>query len=496
MGINTNLNGSTRKGLYRVWMFLTKNPQIMDLNELPWESNQFGIPKDTVRIIRENFQVYTTKIVGREDSKRGDTTKLLVELQDGHRIETVIMRHKGRSTACVSSQIGCAMGCKFCATGTLGIIGDLSAGEILEQLVHANSISKVRNVVFMGMGEPLNNWKNVKLAVQAMVDPARWSLSPRRVTVSTVGVTNAMRALTDELEHVNIALSLHAPNQEVRKKIVPSAAGNKLEDLMEALDYHIARNKGSSNEEEIDVVRNLRDGNLDGIGEECHKAPNEKKKGIIPACGEKTALDAGVTTATQISTGPPLISVNGIFNFRVDVKAGRSGFEWRNTGDHMVMIEYILIKDINDRAEHARELVQLLGPRRKHLLLNLIPYNPTVVAEEFEASEAQSIQNFFEICAEGGLFTRVRQEMGQDISGACGQLALVKLKEKDKVMQQERDIEDLAGPAHDVIVDERKVNKGPWAKAFRMKVNKAPWATLSTWIPKWTWLPWSSHGAR
>lgn len=99
---------------------------------------------------------------------------------------------KPRHSICVSSQIGCLLGCKFCATGTMGLVGNLYAGEIVEQLVHASRLEKVRNVVFMGMGEPLDNYHNVCLAVKAMLDTRFWALRPTRITVSTVGLIPKM----------------------------------------------------------------------------------------------------------------------------------------------------------------------------------------------------------------------------------------------------------------------------------------------------------------
>ena len=113
-------------------------------------------PRKAQEELSERFVLSTTKVIKRQESSRGDTTKLLIECHDGHQIETVVMRHSNYSTVCVSSQVGCKMGCKFCATGTMGIIRNLTAGEILEQVAHANSVSRIRNVVFMGMGEPLS----------------------------------------------------------------------------------------------------------------------------------------------------------------------------------------------------------------------------------------------------------------------------------------------------------------------------------------------------
>ncbi|GMI17718.1 hypothetical protein TrLO_g14823, partial [Triparma laevis f. longispina] len=207
-----------------------------DLNDFDWHS----FPQQFVDLVMSNFKTHITKVVLNQTSSNETTTKLLVELHDGHRVESVIMRHEtGRTTLCVSSQVGCQMGCTFCATGTMGIIGNLSAGEILEQLVHADRVKKIRNIVFMGMGEPLNNFENVKAAVTAMVNTKQFGLAFGHVTVSTVGVTPKIRRLTAEMPFVNLALSLHAPNQEMRSAIVPAAKAYKIEGLIEALDDHM-----------------------------------------------------------------------------------------------------------------------------------------------------------------------------------------------------------------------------------------------------------------
>ena len=136
-----------------------------------------------------------------------------------------------RATLCVSSQVGCKMGCKFCATGTLGELGHLTSGEILEQLVHANRVNDVpiRNVVFMGMGEPLNNYDNVVEAVRTMTSVRGFGLGPKQVTVSTVGIVPRMEQLTNDLPQVSMALSLHAPTQQLRAEIVPAARGWNME---------------------------------------------------------------------------------------------------------------------------------------------------------------------------------------------------------------------------------------------------------------------------
>ena len=173
-----------------------------------------NIPVTARTLLCEHFVVSSSRVEARDESSDGETTKLAVTLSDGLRVETVLMRYGKRTTACVSSQIGCAMGCTFCATGTMGIVGDLNAGEIVEQFLHARHVefgrsgcnadgapkaakparqSLVRNVVFMGMGEPLNNYKSVVSAVRLLIDPSLFGLGPRCVTVSTVGIVPRMK---------------------------------------------------------------------------------------------------------------------------------------------------------------------------------------------------------------------------------------------------------------------------------------------------------------
>lgn len=215
----------SEKHATKIWTYLIMHPEIKSIEQIPPDKWVLWSFKENVRAtLLSDFVMNTSVVVDILESSRGDTTKLLIELFDGHRIETVIMKHSKRTTVCVSSQVGCNMGCRFCATGTMGIIGDLRASEIIEQLVYADRISAVRNVVFMGMGEPLNNYDNLRLALNFMIDPRIFSLcmlfltclcshhanntllleivAARHVTVSTVGVTKNMRRLADEFPQV------------------------------------------------------------------------------------------------------------------------------------------------------------------------------------------------------------------------------------------------------------------------------------------------------
>ena len=201
--------------------------------------------------------MFTTKVTGSSVSSDGETVKLLVQLQDGLSVEAVIMTYPGyagsssssssddsvgnqRATVCVSCEVGCQMGCTFCATGTMGLIAELTPGEIVEQLVHARAVKAVRNVVFMGMGEPLNNYNAVAAAIRLMIHPQVFALKQRSITVSTVGVTHRLASLARDLPGVSLALSLHAPNQQLRRLIVPSAQAFKLDKLMAAVDAYMS----------------------------------------------------------------------------------------------------------------------------------------------------------------------------------------------------------------------------------------------------------------
>jgi adenine C2-methylase RlmN of 23S rRNA A2503 and tRNA A37 len=238
-----------------------KNPKITKRKN----QNLIQLNKQLLEFLKDpdnGFVTMTTKIDLALLSKDKSTTKLAVRLHDDHVVESVLMRYVTkdgcRASLCVSSQVGCAMGCTFCATATMGIRGNLSSAEILEQMVHANKIlareaketnmvydnklrqlDVVRNIVFMGMGEPLNNYDNVVEACRCLIDRKRWNMAHGRVTVSTVGVTPRIRDLTRDLPEVGLALSLHAPNQAMRSEIVPAAKAYKIEGLIEALDNHM-----------------------------------------------------------------------------------------------------------------------------------------------------------------------------------------------------------------------------------------------------------------
>ena len=178
-------------------------------------------------------------------SSDGLTRKYLLRLADREQIETVLMSFKGRATACVSTQVGCAMGCVFCATGRMGFTRHLFAGEIVAQVVHlarlqAEPDKDLRNIVLMGMGEPLHNYEAVMKALAILTDHHGLAMAPKHITVSTVGIVPGIRRLADEGRPYRLAVSLHGATDEERQALVPPARRWPLDELMDACRYYVA----------------------------------------------------------------------------------------------------------------------------------------------------------------------------------------------------------------------------------------------------------------
>ena len=173
------------------------------------------------------------------DSADGHTQKFLLGLADDQAIETVLMYFRGRATACVSTQVGCAMGCVFCATGQMGFRRHLTPGEIVAQVVHvARALRErgetLRNIVLMGMGEPLHNYDAVMAAMETVMDHRGLAVAPRFITLSTVGVVPGIRRLTEERRSFRLAVSLHGATDEERTRLVPTARRWSLAELIAA----------------------------------------------------------------------------------------------------------------------------------------------------------------------------------------------------------------------------------------------------------------------
>lgn len=177
-------------------------------------------------------------------SSDGETLKLLFSLHDGQPIETVRMRYLRRRTLCISTQSGCAMGCTFCATGQMGFRRHLTSGEIVEQVMFfarllKNSGEQVTNIVLMGMGEPFHNYENTMAAIDRLNDKRGFNLGARRFTISTVGLVPIIRRFAEEKRQVNLAVSLHAADDEARGSMLPINKRYPIKDLMDACKYYV-----------------------------------------------------------------------------------------------------------------------------------------------------------------------------------------------------------------------------------------------------------------
>ncbi|XP_047307356.1 dual-specificity RNA methyltransferase RlmN [Impatiens glandulifera] len=341
-----------------IWKHVIRNPNC-EWTEIP------SLPTAAYSLLQSKFKTTTSVVHSVLDSNDEVTTKLLIKLQNGAFIEAVIMRYDSRlgkyggqsrpgglrSTLCISSQVGCKMGCRFCATGSMGFKNNLSSGEIIEQLVHALQISQIRNIVFMGMGEPLNNYTSLVESIRVMT-AFPFQLSPRKITVSTVGIVHAIKKLHYDLPNLNLAVSLHAPVQEVRCQIMPAARAFPLEKLMGSLQ------------------------------------------------------------------------------------------EYQQNSQQKILIEYIMLDGVNDEEQHAHLLAKLLNTFE--VVVNLIPFNPIGSLSQFKTSKEQSVLEFQKILrGTYNIRTTIRREMGQDISGACGQLVVNLSDKKLTSTGLITDIEDL-----------------------------------------------------
>jgi 23S rRNA (adenine2503-C2)-methyltransferase len=303
---------------------------------------------DLARSLREKLAtracIQAMPVISCHESTDG-TIKWLFNAGDGNAVEAVFIPEEDRGTLCVSSQAGCAVGCRFCSTGHQGFSRNLTTAEIVSQLWYAEHFLRQRlntgeriisNVVMMGMGEPLQNYSALVPALRIMLDDHGYGLSRRRLTVSTSGVVPMMDRLSQDCP-VALAVSLHAPNDALRNDLVPLNQKYPLHELIDACSRYLAH------------------------------APRD-----------------------------------------------------------FVTFEYCMLDGVNDRAEHARQLVDLVR-RQDHdrgvrCKFNLIPFNP-FPASGLARSSSAAIQEFARILTEAGIVTTIRKTRGDDIDAACGQLA-------------------------------------------------------------------------
>lgn len=219
----------------RRWIFGKRVADFAAMHDLPAALRQ---------ALDEAFSFFPAEIVRRQVAA-DRTEKLLLKLEDGEFVECVLMREDDRRTICISTQVGCAMGCVFCASGLLGVKRNLTTGEILEQVLRLDRLlpleERITNVVVMGIGEPLANLKNLLPALDSLNAKGGMGLGARRITISTVGLPDKIRELAEIDRQYNLAVSLHAPNDDLRTKLVPVNAKIGIGEILSAADFYFER---------------------------------------------------------------------------------------------------------------------------------------------------------------------------------------------------------------------------------------------------------------
>lgn len=288
-----------------------------------------NISKNLREKLKSDFSFYKIKLIIKQEGR--DVYKYLFELEDGNKIETVLMLHNYGISICVSSQVGCNMSCAFCESGRLKKVRNLEAYEIVEQLliIEEDIKKRITHVVVMGIGEPFDNYDNVMRFVKIINYGKGIDIGSRHITISTCGVIPGIKKFMKEDGQVNLAISLHAPNDELRTKLMPINKAYHLQELMDVIKEYIA------------------------------------------------------------------------------------------TTNRRVTFEYIMLEDINDSEEDAKELVKLL--KGINCYVNLIPYNETENIG-FKRTKEWKILKFYDILKSNKINTTIRKEFGSSVDAACGQL--------------------------------------------------------------------------
>jgi len=221
-----------RAAQIRGWLFAGRARSIDDMRNLP---------KELRTALATDFAMWTTRIVKHKQTEDG-TEKLLLELADAQQIECVLLRDGVRRTICISTQVGCAMGCVFCASGLAGVARNLTSGEIVEQMLLLDRLlpagERLSHIVVMGMGEPLANVDRLLPALKEASSPTGLGISPRRITISTVGIPPALHRLAEQGCRYNLAVSLHAPDDDLRNQLVPVNKNIGLAEILRAADHY------------------------------------------------------------------------------------------------------------------------------------------------------------------------------------------------------------------------------------------------------------------
>lgn len=204
-----------------------------------------NLPKEFRKQLHEISFISTVKIVEKYESKLDGTIKYLLEIMDGNYIECVIMRYKHGITICISTQVGCRMGCSFCASTIGGLVRHLSAGEILDEVIFIQKDigERISNIVLMGIGEPLDNYENVIRFLKNVNNPLGINIGYRHISLSTCGLVDGIMKLSEESMPITLSISLHAPNDHIRNMIMPVSRQYSMDELLEACRIYAERTK-------------------------------------------------------------------------------------------------------------------------------------------------------------------------------------------------------------------------------------------------------------
>ena len=292
-------------------------------------NNMNNIGKNTKELLEKEYDFNFIKLIIKQEDT--DVKKYLFELSDGNKIESVLMYHNYGISLCVSSQVGCNMGCAFCESGRLKKVRNLETYEIVQQLllIEEDIKDRITHIVIMGIGEPFDNYENVMNFLKIVTCNKGIDLGSRHITVSTCGVIPGIEKFMNDFAQVNLAISLHAPNDSIRNQIMPISKAYKLNDLMDTIKKYI-------------------------------KKTNRR-----------------------------------------------------------VTFEYIMLENINDSIDNAKELANLL--KGINCYVNLIPYNETENIQ-FKRTKKVQILAFYDILKKNGINVTIRKEFGGNVDAACGQL--------------------------------------------------------------------------
>lgn len=223
-----------------------------------------NVSQKTKAELKKEYEFTPAEIQLKLESKLDQTKKYVIKFEDGNIVESVCLKYKFGNTACISSQVGCRMGCHFCASTKRGLIRNLSAAEMLKQiyLIQKDTNEKISNVVIMGSGEPLENFDNLVRFLNIINDERGQNISMRKITLSTSGITENIYKLADVNLPITLAISLHAPTQEKREQIMPLAKKYKLADLLKACDYYL-KTTGRRLTFEYIMIKGFNDGQED-----------------------------------------------------------------------------------------------------------------------------------------------------------------------------------------------------------------------------------------